>query len=130
MQCPYADVLVGTVQGETDALGSHVRTALCRALNPTQGLWTKHVQYFLDAADDTSITAKYSDFLTSQHVAVHDNAMNATADVGSVWYAPNEGGSEWGPQPSASGLEAVLSATKVCHVVHSTGTFKTTDAIL
>ncbi|KAN0090859.1 glycoside hydrolase [Tylopilus felleus] len=77
-----------------------------------KGLWTKHVQYFLDAADDTSITAKYSDFLTSQHVAVHDNAMNATADVGSVWYAPNEGGSEWGPQPSASGLEAVLSATK------------------
>lgn len=73
----------------------------------------KHVEYFLDWANDASITAKYSQFLWSQYTAVYCNALNATHDVGSVWYAPNQGGSEWGPQASASGLEAVISAAKV-----------------
>lgn len=75
----------------------------------------KHVQYFLDSADDLSITNKYSDFLGSQYAAVYHNALNATYDVGSVWYARDQGGSLWGPQASASGLEAVISAAKVCH---------------
>jgi len=72
----------------------------------------KHVEYFLSWANDASITAKYSAFLGSQYAAVYRHAMNATHDVGSVWYAPNQGGSEWGPEPSASGLEAVVSVAK------------------
>lgn len=75
----------------------------------------KHVQYFLDWANDASITAKYSAFLGSQYTAVNRDAVNATDDVGSVWYAANQGASEWGPQASASGLEAIISAAKVCH---------------
>jgi hypothetical protein len=75
----------------------------------------KHVQYFLDSANDASITSKYSNFLWSQYAAVYHNALNSTHDVGSVWYAPNRGGSLFGPQASASGLEAVLSTAKVCH---------------
>ena len=74
----------------------------------------KHVQYFLDSASDTSITGKYSNFLGSQYAAVCRNALNASHDVGSVWYAPDQGGSLFGPQASASGLEAVISAAKVC----------------
>ncbi|KAI9572201.1 glycoside hydrolase family 76 protein [Boletus coccyginus] len=77
-----------------------------------KGLWMKHVQYFLDSANDASITNKYTDFLGSQYAAVYHNALNVVKDVGSVWYAPNKGGSVWGPQASASGLEAVLSAAK------------------
>ena len=75
----------------------------------------KHVQYFLDYANDSSIADKYRNFLGVQNEAVHQNALNATVDVGSVWYAPNEGGSLWGPQASASGLEAVIPAAKVRH---------------
>lgn len=73
----------------------------------------KHVAHFLDWANDTSITAKYRDFLGSQYAAVYHNALDAANDVGSVWYAPNQGGSQWGSQSSASGLEAVISAAKV-----------------
>jgi len=77
-----------------------------------KGLWTKHVQYFLDTAQNASIAAKYSHFLSSQYEAVWNNARNATNDIGAVWYAPNQGGSGWGPQASASGLEAAISAAK------------------
>ncbi|KAF8556149.1 glycoside hydrolase family 76 protein [Imleria badia] len=77
-----------------------------------KGIWMKHVQYFLDFANDASITAKYRGFLALQNSAVIRNALNATDDVGSVWFAPDNGGSEWGPQASASGLEAVISAAK------------------
>ncbi|KAF8550204.1 Six-hairpin glycosidase [Imleria badia] len=77
-----------------------------------KGIWMKHVQYFLDFANDTSITAKYRDFLALQNSAVIRNALNATNDVGSVWYALENGGSEWGPQASASGLEAAIAASK------------------
>ncbi|KAG8213667.1 glycoside hydrolase family 76 protein [Butyriboletus roseoflavus] len=77
-----------------------------------KGIWMKHVQYFLDWANDASIAAKYSGFLGSQYEAVCRNALQATDDVGSVWYAPDEGGSQWGPQASASGLEAVISVAK------------------
>lgn len=90
----------------------------------------KHMQYFLDSADDTSITAKYRDFLMLQSSAVCHNALDATDDVGSVWYAPDNGGSQWGPQASASGLEAVISASKVCLVTLSTGSTRMTYAIL
>lgn len=89
----------------------------------------KHVEYFLGWANDVSITAKYSAFLGSQCVAVYHNAMNAAHDVGSVWYAPNQGGSQWGPQPSASGLEAVLSAAKVRLTTMGWRPIRTTHAI-
>ena len=89
----------------------------------------KHVQYFLDYADDPSIEDKYHNFLGTQNGAIHQNALNATVDVGSVWYAPNEGGSLWGPQASASGLEAVISAAEVRHCVFGRGD-QTIDAIL
>ncbi|KAN0074574.1 hypothetical protein V8E55_011623 [Tylopilus felleus] len=90
-------------------LASHAHTALFQTINLTQGTWTK---YFLDAVNDASITAKHSGFSSSQYAAVHHNVMNTSADVGSVWYATIEGGSEWGRQASASGLEATIAASK------------------
>lgn len=118
----YADDAIVLLLSRTATIQGKMRLLLFHATyggstdDFRQGLWMKHVQYFLDSANDTSITNKYTDFLGSQYAAVHHNALNVVKDVGSVWYAPNEGGSEWGPQASASGLEAVLSAAKVCVV--------------
>ncbi|KAF8556147.1 glycoside hydrolase family 76 protein [Imleria badia] len=95
-----------------------------------KGIWMKHVQYFLDFANDTLIAAKYRGFLALQNSAVIRNALNTTNDVGSVWYALDNGGSEWGPQASVSGLEAAIAASKVCRVARSIGAIRTTHAVL
>ncbi|KAF9071688.1 Six-hairpin glycosidase [Rhodocollybia butyracea] len=77
-----------------------------------KGLWTKHVQYYLDMANDAARTAKYSPFLGSQMSAVFHFGTDASDDVGSVWYAPSQGGSIFTPKTSTSGLEAHISAAK------------------
>ncbi|KAF5348748.1 hypothetical protein D9758_006833 [Tetrapyrgos nigripes] len=77
-----------------------------------KGIWTKHVQYYLDAANDATRTAKYRPFLGSQESAVFHFGTNANNDVGSVWYAANQGGSIFTPKSSASGLAAHVAAAK------------------
>ncbi|PPQ69901.1 hypothetical protein CVT26_014164 [Gymnopilus dilepis] len=77
-----------------------------------KGIWTKHLQYYLDNANDASRTAKYSPFLGSQTSAVFHYGTDANNDIGSVWYAPNQGGSVFTPKTSASGLEAHVAAAK------------------
>jgi len=77
-----------------------------------KGIWTKHLQYYLDSANDASRTSKYSGFLGSQLSAVTHYGENANQDIGSVWYAASTGGSQFNPQASASGLEAVIAAAK------------------
>ncbi|KAJ8481984.1 hypothetical protein ONZ45_g15112 [Pleurotus djamor] len=77
-----------------------------------KGLWTKHVQYYLDSANDASRTAKYAPFLGSQMSAVFHFGTNANNDIGSVWYAPDQGGSIFTPKTSASGLAAHVAAAK------------------
>jgi len=77
-----------------------------------KGIWTKHLQFYLDRANDPTRTAKYSPFLGSQSSAVFHYGTDAADDVGSVWYAPNAGGSIFTPKTSASGLEAQIAAAK------------------
>jgi len=77
-----------------------------------KGLWTKHLQYYLDMANSPARTAKYSSFLGSQTSAVFHFGTDAANDVGSVWYAPNQGGSIFTPKTSASGLEGHVAAAK------------------
>ncbi|TFK62697.1 glycoside hydrolase family 76 protein [Pluteus cervinus] len=77
-----------------------------------KGLWTKHVQYYLDAANDAGRTAKYAPFLWSQSSAVFHYATGSTNDPGSVWFASNNGGSVFTGVSSASGLEAHVAAAK------------------
>ncbi|KIY53115.1 Six-hairpin glycosidase [Fistulina hepatica ATCC 64428] len=75
-----------------------------------QGIWMKHVQYYLDNASDRA--SKYSDFLGVQNNAVTVNATDSDEDIGSVWYAANEGGSIFQAETSTSGLAAHISAAK------------------
>ncbi|KAJ7925284.1 glycoside hydrolase family 76 protein [Mycena leptocephala] len=77
-----------------------------------KGIWTKSMQYYLDRANDPARTAKYSGFLGSQSSAVFHYGTDAANDVGSVWYAPNAGGSVFTPKTSASGLEAHIADAK------------------
>ncbi|KAJ6625661.1 glycoside hydrolase family 76 protein [Mycena sp. CBHHK59/15] len=70
------------------------------------------VQYYLDRANDPARNAKYSGFLGSQSSAVYHYGTDAAGDVGSVWYAPNAGGSVFTPKSSASGLEAHIADAK------------------
>lgn len=63
-------------------------------------------------ANDSTRTAKYSAFLGSQSSGVFHFGTSASNDVGSVWYAPNQGGSIFTPKTSASGLEAHVAAAK------------------
>jgi len=76
-----------------------------------KGIWTKHLQYYLDNAGPARVD-KYKAFLQSQTSAVLHFGTNADNDVGSVWYAPDQGGSTFTPKTSASGLAAHVAAAK------------------
>jgi predicted alpha-1,6-mannanase (GH76 family) len=82
-----------------------------------KGIWTKHLQYYLDLVNDPKRTAKYSSFLGAQYSAVFHYGTNANGDIGSVWYAPSQGGSIFKSQSSASGLAAINAAAKVCRLL-------------
>lgn len=77
-----------------------------------KGIWTKHVQYYLDNANDISRVAKYNHFLGIQHLGILLHATNSAHDIGSVWYTADQGRSQWSPEASASGLQAFISAAK------------------
>lgn len=77
-----------------------------------KGIWTKHVQYYLDNANDISRVAKYSHFLGFQHLGILRHATNSVYDVGSVWCTTDQRLSQWSPEASASGLQAFISAAK------------------
>ncbi|KAJ7901812.1 glycoside hydrolase family 76 protein [Mycena olivaceomarginata] len=77
-----------------------------------KGIWTKSLQFYLDRANDPARNAKYSAYLGSQSSGVFHFGTDAAGDVGSVWYAPNAGGSVFTPKTSTSGLEAHIAAAK------------------
>ncbi|KAJ7213137.1 glycoside hydrolase family 76 protein [Mycena pura] len=75
-----------------------------------KGIWTKHLQYYLTFADSARATAKYSPFLGAQSTAVLHHATNASLDIGSVWYAKDEGGSIYNVKSLPSGIMAHVAA--------------------
>ncbi|KAG8996312.1 hydrolase 76 protein [Tulasnella sp. JGI-2019a] len=77
-----------------------------------KGLLMKHLQYYLDMANDPVRTAKYAPIIDAQASAVLHYGKNAANDIGSVWYAPDSGGSVWQPEASASGLAVIVAAAK------------------
>ncbi|KAJ7226092.1 glycoside hydrolase family 76 protein [Mycena pura] len=77
-----------------------------------KGIVVKSVQYYLDRVNDPARTAKYSGFLHAQASGVLHFGTDASNDIGSVWYAPNQGGSIFGSTSSASGLAAHIANAK------------------
>lgn len=47
-----------------------------------KGIWMKHVQYYVDAANSASRTAKYSSFLGAQLSAIVHYGTNGNGDIG------------------------------------------------
>lgn len=77
-----------------------------------KGLWMKHLQYYLDRANDSARTAKYSSFIGAQESAVYHYGTNSENVVGSVWYAGSQGGSVFTPKTDSSGIAAHVAAAK------------------
>jgi len=77
-----------------------------------KGIWTKHLQYYLTSAANPLATAKYGPFLGLQSAAVLRYATNASLDIGSVWYAKNEGGSVYNVKSLPSGIAAHVAAAQ------------------
>ncbi|KAH8827644.1 glycoside hydrolase family 76 protein [Flagelloscypha sp. PMI_526] len=75
-----------------------------------KGLFMKHLQFYLDGAG--SRVSKYSSFIGAQTSGVYHYGTNANNDIGSVWYAPDAGGSVFTPMTSSSGLAAHIVAAK------------------
>jgi len=76
-----------------------------------KGIFTKHLQYYIDQAGSAA-RDKYAQFLSVQSSAVYHYGTGLTNEPGSVWYAPNNGGSFFTPRSIASGLEAHIAAGK------------------
>ncbi|KAL4268686.1 Meiotically Up-regulated protein [Pleurotus pulmonarius] len=78
-----------------------------------KGLWTKHLMYYLEFANEPHRVQKYSQFLSAQSAAIHHHATNITSgDIGSVWYTPNQAGSIFSYKTVTSGLAAHIAAAK------------------
>lgn len=77
----------------------------------------KHLQYFLDTANQDSLKSKYAEFINAQASAVVHYATGSGFNVGSVWYAPDAGGSIHSPKTQTSGLAALIAAAKVCVLI-------------
>ncbi|KAF7319902.1 Six-hairpin glycosidase [Mycena kentingensis (nom. inval.)] len=77
-----------------------------------KGIFVKHLQYYLDRVNDASRTAKYAGFLHAQASGVFHFGTSAANDIGSVWFAPNAGGSIFGSTSSGSGLAAHVANAK------------------
>lgn len=76
-----------------------------------QGVYTKHLQYYLDNAP--SRVSKYSSALGRQYSGVFCSVTGLDYATGSVWYAANNGGSQFTPEAANSGLAAIIAAAKV-----------------
>jgi len=77
-----------------------------------KGIFMKHLQYYLDNANDAARTAKYAPFIGAQESAVVHYGTGGSGLVGNTWYAPSTGGSLFTPQSSASGMATHIVAAK------------------
>jgi hypothetical protein len=94
-----------------------------------KGLFMRHLQYFLEVVNDSTITGKYSDFIGRQANAVNQYARRSDGMVGSIWW----GTSDAALYPDAvnafsSGLDAILASVKVssslCSVANTDQLFR------
>ncbi|KAJ7930427.1 glycoside hydrolase [Mycena leptocephala] len=51
-----------------------------------KGITMEGVQYFLDAANDPTITSLYSPWIGFQAMSINKNAGTSNGDIGNVWY--------------------------------------------
>ncbi|KAJ7151656.1 glycoside hydrolase family 76 protein [Mycena filopes] len=77
-----------------------------------KGIFMKSLQYYLDRVNDPARTAKYAGFIRAQASGVFHYGTSSSTDIGSVWYAPSQGGSIFSASSSSSGLAAHIVNAK------------------
>jgi hypothetical protein len=77
-----------------------------------KGAFMKHLQYFLDNANNT-VRDKYAPFVGEQASAVIHFATRSDGQIGEVWFAPDTGGSTYNYKTLTAGLDALNCAQKV-----------------
>ncbi|KAH8924397.1 glycoside hydrolase family 76 protein [Atractiella rhizophila] len=77
-----------------------------------KGIFMKHLQYYLDEVNDPARTAKYQRFIGDQASAIIHYGTGSDNICGSVWYAPNQGGSVFGVQTATSGIDGMTATAK------------------
>ncbi|KAJ7037474.1 glycoside hydrolase family 76 protein [Mycena alexandri] len=89
------------------------KTATCNNDQQSfKGIFMKSLQYYLDRVNDPARTAKYAGFIHAQASGVYYYGTSASTDIGSVWYAPSQGGSVFSASSSSSGLAAHIVNAK------------------
>ncbi|KAJ7227583.1 pectate lyase superfamily protein-domain-containing protein [Mycena haematopus] len=76
-----------------------------------KGAFMKHLQYFLDNANNT-IRDKYAAFVGAQASAVIHFGTRSDGEIGEVWFAPDTGGSTYNYKTLTAGLDALNCAQK------------------
>ncbi|KAJ7027073.1 glycoside hydrolase [Mycena alexandri] len=76
-----------------------------------KGAFMKHLQYFLDNANNT-VRDKYAAFVGAQASAVIHFGTRADGEIGEVWFAPDAGGSTYNYKTLTAGLDALNCAQK------------------
>ncbi|KAJ7793358.1 pectate lyase superfamily protein-domain-containing protein [Mycena olivaceomarginata] len=76
-----------------------------------KGAFMKHLQYFLDNANNT-VRDKYAPFVGEQASAVIHFATRSDGQIGEVWFAPDTGGSTYNYKTLTAGLDALNCAQK------------------
>ncbi|KAJ7863575.1 glycoside hydrolase family 76 protein, partial [Mycena leptocephala] len=76
-----------------------------------KGAFMKHLQYFLDNANNT-VRDKYAAFVGEQASAVIHFATRSDGQIGEVWFAPDTGGSTYNYKTLTAGLDALNCAQK------------------
>ncbi|KAL1739611.1 glycoside hydrolase, partial [Schizophyllum fasciatum] len=77
-----------------------------------KGVFMKHLQYYLDQANDKARTAKYSQWISAQASGIYHYAIGSKGEPGSVWYAADAGGSQFTVPAALSGLMGLIAAAK------------------
>ena len=77
-----------------------------------QGIFTKHLQCYLDAINDQAYAVGYSGFLGEQQSAVFHLGIAANSLMGSASYAPNAGGNVFTFETTMSGLAADVAVLR------------------
>ncbi|KAJ7507381.1 glycoside hydrolase family 76 protein [Mycena galericulata] len=104
---PFFEVVNGVLAEWCDG----AKTSTCDADQTYfKGAFMKHLQYFLDSVNATT-RQQYAGFVGKQAAAVVSITTSA-GDIGSVWYAPNQGGSILSYRTMTAGLDALNCGQK------------------
>ncbi|KAF8306705.1 Six-hairpin glycosidase [Clavulina sp. PMI_390] len=77
-----------------------------------KGVFLKHLSYYLTYVNDPTKVSKYAAQINAQGSGIYYYGTGSGWMVGSVWYAPNAGGSVFSPKTQTSGLAGLTAGAQ------------------